>query len=63
MVYARYTFELAFPKYGDYTAFFEGCCRPPVCHCLKITIIRHKSLNSMDQFAGISTSMFRLGNI
>ena len=30
MVYARFTFEISFTAAGSYTAFFEGCCRPPV---------------------------------
>jgi len=29
LVYARYSFEILFPSEGDYTVFFEGCCRPP----------------------------------
>jgi len=26
-VFARYSFEVAFPSGGDYTVYFEGCCR------------------------------------
>ena len=27
IVYARYSFDILFPGQGDYTVFFEGCCR------------------------------------
>mmetsp|Transcript_88781 Transcript_88781/g.236306 ORF Transcript_88781/g.236306 Transcript_88781/m.236306 type:complete len:931 (-) Transcript_88781:51-2843(-) len=30
LVYARFTYELILPQSGAYTAFFEGCCRPPI---------------------------------
>ena len=29
MVFAHYSFELQFNSNGDYTVYFDGCCRPP----------------------------------
>lgn len=37
-VYARYSFEIVFPSEGDYTVFFEGCCRPVSQPSLEYTL-------------------------